>query len=274
MKAASVLPKPPLVRVERHDIALFVTLDDRSTRNAMSEEMIAALCETATSLRDDPARCLVLRGANGAFCSGGDINRFAEDAATVLPLSGVDSVATANRAFGHVLELLDAAPQLVIALVEGSVFGGGCGLVCASDLVIATADSRFALSETTLGIVPAQISPFVVRRVGVPCARHLTMTGARFDGRKAAEYGFVDVVCSHADELEAELGKVLQGVARCAPKANARTKALFAIAAAQPATNTLDAAAGMFAAALRDEGREGAAAFLEKRPAAWAKKEG
>ncbi|MDB5428896.1 MAG: enoyl-CoA hydratase/isomerase [Caulobacter sp.] len=263
-------PTASLLRIERRGVALLVTLDDAATRNAMSPAMLGELAAVVAGLARDPARCLVLRGANGAFCSGGDIASFASDAATTPPMTGDDPVVTANRAFGTLLQQLDAAPQLVVSLVEGPAFGGGCGLVCASDVAIALADARFALSETTLGVAPAQISPFVVRRLGVPRARWLTMTGARFDGRAALTHGLADIVCDTAGEAEAALADILAGVARCAPRANAATKALYAQADSQPIGVTLDGAARTFADALRDEGREGAAAFLARRRPAWA----
>ena len=262
----------PLVRVERRGIVLFLTLDDPSTRNAMSPEMTAQIGDAIATLADDPARCVVIRGANGTFSSGGNIQRFAADAATEAT-AGDDPVRVANRAFGKVLEALEAAPQLVVAMVEGTAFGGGCGLACASDVVIALASTRFALSETTLGVVPAQISPFVVRRLGVPRARRLTMTGARFDGAAAMTYGLIDMLCADEDAMARVLADVVAGVGRCAPRANAMTKALFGLAAERPAAETLDIAADMFARALRNEGREGAAAFLGKRQPGWVPKD-
>lgn len=258
-----------LVRTERRGIALFVTLDDPPTRNCMSQAMVAELTGVISTFAGDAARCVVLRGANGTFCSGGDISRFAADAASEAPASGADPIVVLNRSFGHLLEALDSAPQLIVSVVEGAAFGGGLGLVSASDVVIAHTDARFSLSETTLGLIPAQIAPFIVRRVGVPKARWLALTGARIGGQAAAAHGLVDIVSNTTANLDRAVMEVVNGVARCAPRANAATRTLLAHAMSQPTGKTLDDAASRFADALRDEGREGAAAFLGKRRPAW-----
>ncbi|MCZ4149781.1 enoyl-CoA hydratase, partial [Escherichia coli] len=100
------------------------------------------------------------------------------------------------------LEEAQAAPQLLVALVEGAVLGGGFGLACVSDVAIAAADAQFGLPETSLGILPAQIAPFVVRRIGLTQARRLALTAARFDGREALRLGLVHFCEADADALE------------------------------------------------------------------------
>ena len=157
--------------------------------------------------------------------------------------------------------------------IEGAAFGGGLGLASIGDVAICMADARFAMSETGLGVVPAQIAPFVARRIGVPEARRLALTGMRFDGREAGRIGLVHHVCDSAEAFAATLAKVLADINRCAPGANAATKRLLLASGTTPLEALLDDAASAFAAALRSgEGREGVTAFLEKRPAAWVDK--
>jgi isohexenylglutaconyl-CoA hydratase len=181
-----------------------------------------------------------------------------------------DPVAIQNRRFGTFLSRFDSLPQTIVVVVEGAAFGGGLGLAAIGDVVIATAGTRFAMSETGLGIVPAQIAPFVAARVGVPEARRLALTGLRFDGREAGRIGLVHHVCEDVAALEATLAKVLTEIGCCAPGANAATKRLLLASRTVPLDPLLDQAADAFAAALRGaEGQEGVTAFLEKRKPGW-----
>jgi len=135
------------------------------------------------------------------------------------------------------------------------------------------ADARFAMSETGLGVIPAQIAPFVAARVGVSAARRLALTGLRFDGREAARIGLVHQVADDKAGFAAALEKILADIDRCAPGANAATKRLLLASRTTPRDALLDDAADAFAAALRGaEAKEGVTAFLEKRPAAWSRR--
>jgi isohexenylglutaconyl-CoA hydratase len=252
---------------------LDIVLHRPDARNALNAEMVQELLRVVELL--EGARdvgSVVLRGADGTFCAGGDIKGFMAQFNTLPPAPGQkDAVAVQNRRFGTFLARFDSLPQTIVVVVEGAAFGGGLGLAAIGDVVIAKADARFAMSETGLGIVPAQIAPFVAARVGVPEARRLALTGVRFDGREAGRIGLVHHVCEDAAALEATLAKVLGEIGRCAPGANAATKRLLLSSRTIPLEPLLDEAADAFAAALRgDEGREGVTAFLEKRKPAWA----
>jgi isohexenylglutaconyl-CoA hydratase len=154
--------------------------------------------------------------------------------------------------------------------VNGPAFGGGVGLACCADIVIATARARFALSETSLGLPPAQIAPYVIARVGERQARRLALTGARLDGKEAAAIGLADVYCETDAERDAQLEKLLGQIARCAPDANAVTKHLILTCGDSSPQDYIEEAAQSFAECLRGpEGREGVAAFLEKRTPNW-----
>lgn len=246
---------------------LYVTLDRPDSRNAMSLAMVGELRAVLAAVNQDrDVRALVLRGAGGHFCAGGDIKDMARARA-----GGGDAYRELNRAFGALLEEAQQAPQVLIAVLEGAVLGGGFGLACVSDIAIASTTARFGLPETSLGIVPAQIAPFVVKRIGLTQARRLALSAARFDGLEALRLGLVHFSEPDA-ELEQRLQQVLEQVRQCAPGANAATKALLLASEDEPLDALLDRAAGLFAdAVLGSEGAEGTMAFVQKRTPKWAR---
>lgn len=266
------LPNLSTLLLDRSGGVLRATINRPETRNALSEEVVADLDRLCAALEPRrEIRALVLRGAGGTFCAGGAIGGFRQALANPAPPAGEgDPIAIANRAFGTLLIRFNALPQVTIAVVEGAAFGGGVGLVCVSDIAIADADARFALSETGLGLLPAQIAPFVVRRVGLTAARRIALSGPRLSGAEAAALGLVHFVAGGAAAVEQRLAAVLADIDRCAPAANAATKAILLATPDQPLADVLDAAAAAFARAVRGpEGQEGVQAFLEKRPARW-----
>jgi isohexenylglutaconyl-CoA hydratase len=254
---------------------LDVTLNRPEARNAMSLVMVRELGDLFSSIepRRD-VRAVVLRGAAGHFSSGGDVKDMAAARGADPGADGKDPIAVVNAQFGELVDRVNRAPQVVIAVLEGSVFGGGFGLACVADVALALSSATFGLPETGLGLPPAQIAPFLVQRLGVSQARRLAVTGARFDGAEAARLGVVHE--AHADKasLDAALARVLEQVMRCAPDAIAATKRLLHASHRQriePAA-LIDEAALLFAAAARGpEGQEGTMAFIEKRLPAWAK---
>ncbi|TWC39048.1 isohexenylglutaconyl-CoA hydratase [Pseudomonas sp. SJZ079] len=246
---------------------LHITLNRPDSRNAMSLAMVAELRAVLTSVRTAlDVRALVLRGAGGHFCAGGDIKDMASARS-----AGAAAYRELNRAFGSLLEEAQCVPQVLIAVLEGAVLGGGFGLACVSDIAIARADAKFGLPETSLGVIPAQIAPFVVKRIGLTQTRRLALTAARFDGVEAARLGLVHF--SEADDhaLDRRLDETLEQIRQCAPGANAATKALLLASDSAPLGALLDQAAEQFAAAVTGaEGSEGTLAFVQKRTPNWA----
>ncbi|WBY02873.1 enoyl-CoA hydratase-related protein [Ramlibacter tataouinensis] len=258
--------------VQRQADVLFVTLNVPHTRNALSPEVVAELGRAlATAETDAELRALVLRGAGGFFCAGGNMGSFQArlDAGASGRALADDPVATANREFGRFMQRLASLPVPLVAAVEGAAMGGGLGLACAADLVLATADAKFALSETSLGIVPAQIAPFVVQRTGRRIATRLGLTGERVSGEAAVRLGLVDELAADSEALDALLAHWLGRIGACAPHANRELKPLLRRCGNEPVGPLLDDAALAFSRCLRDEGAEGIAAFREKRAAAW-----
>lgn len=246
---------------------LHVTLNRPDNRNAMSLTMVSELRAVLQSLRHDlSVRAIVLRGAGGHFCAGGDIKDMAGARS-----AGGDAYRNLNRTFGSLLEEAQATPQVLIAVLEGAVLGGGFGLACVSDIAISHRDAKFGLPETTLGILPAQIAPFVVKRIGLTQARRLALTAARFNGSEAERLGLVHFSEPSTDEIDARLQQVLEQVRSCAPAANAHTKALLLATENEALGPLLDRAAEQFAAAVTGaEGIEGTMAFVQKRTPKWA----
>jgi isohexenylglutaconyl-CoA hydratase len=248
--------------------SLILTLSDATRQNALSAEMVAEFDAVLAGLPPDLA-ALVVEGEGGVFSAGADLKALSAALARPPSPGEADPVEALNAAGGRFFARFAALPCVTIALVDGAAVGGGMGLAAAADIVIATGRARFALTETSLGLPPAQIAPYLVARLGERVARRLALTGARLDGAAALAVGLADIL-SESDGA-AELAALLKSIERCAPGANAETKRLFRLCRADPAY--VETAAKSFAAAVRSaEGQEGLAAFIEKRPPAWAKR--
>lgn len=251
---------------------LTVTLNRPHKRNAMDAQMVGDLIALFAAIVDQRrVRAVVLRGAQGHFCAGGDIAGMARSADDGSALEPERAAWEFNRSFGRMITTVEQAPQVVIALLEGAVLGGGLGLACGADVAIADAGARLALPETGLGLVPAQIAPFVVARVGLSRARWLTLLGEQLDGRSAVELGLAHYLVDGPQAMAECLDGVLRSVRRCAPGANATSKALLLQATRMEREALLDHGADCFTASLLGaEGREGTRAFAEKRRPDWA----
>lgn len=263
-------PSTADIILENRQSALFATFNRPQAKNALNAAIIDGLFDLCDRLRDDrEIRMLVLRGAGGTFCAGGDIKEFAAQLMAAEPAPGDnDPVEKGNRRFGDLLLKLDALPQVMVSVVEGAAFGGAMGFIAVSDVAIAAADAKFSLSETTLGLPPAQIGPFVVRKLGLFQARRLALTGARFGAEEARAAGLVDRIVA-PPEVDGALAALLTEIGRCEPSAIAATKSIFNRAARAVDPEELDAAARDFARCLRGAGRDGAAAFAQKKSPPW-----
>jgi len=249
-----------------------VTINRPEARNAMSMAMVQELRAVLAHAEAQPAsRALVLRGAGGHFCAGGDIKDMAtarQRAAAAGP--GQDPMADTNAAFGELCVAYAGTGLATVAVVEGTVMGGGFGLACVADVCLAGASAAFRLPETSLGLVPAQIGPFLVERLGYSEAKRLAVTGGRLTAREALALRLVHEVHDDAAALEAALARVLGDILQCAPQAVAATKALIAQARHQPPAALVQQAAAVFSRAMQgDEGAEGTLAFVQKRKPRW-----
>jgi isohexenylglutaconyl-CoA hydratase len=259
-----------LLQVRRDSGFWFLRLNRPDKRNALSDALIAGIGAACDRVAQDPdARALVIHGAGGHFCAGADFDGFLE---LMQGQAGhdADPIALANRRFGAMLEGLAALPVPTLAVVTGSAMGGGCGLAAACDRVIAADNAIFAMPEVTLGVAPAQIAPFVVRRVGARRARWLMLGAARLEARDALAAGLADLVAPSA-ELRAALAADLGLLAVAEPAALRATKRIVDRTHETALATSLDAAAQEFAGLLRHGAvREGIAATRGRRPPAWA----
>jgi isohexenylglutaconyl-CoA hydratase len=215
---------------------------------------------------------LILRGAGGHFCAGADLKEMMAGGMKPPAPGEADPVVKFSRAFGSMLRTVGRIPAVVIAICEGSVLGGGFGFACVSDIAFAQNDAKFGLPETTRGLPPAQIAPFVVERIGLTAARKLCLTGAQFSGAEALRLGLVHESFGDEADLNAKLEATLQQVLNCGPAANAMTKEIILNVAHQDMDFVLDDAAEKFARAVRgSEAPEGITAFMQKRKPKWAR---
>ena len=278
-------------RVEQTGATLHICLNRPESRNAMSLQMVVELRQVlqaaeATAGQPDAVRVVVLRGAGGHFSAGADLKDMAgarmramqvpvakdcvNDVVNAKGEAAADPIAEVNAAFGELCVAYARTPLAAVAVLEGAVMGGGFGLACVADVAIATETVQFRLPETSLGVVPAQIAPFLVERLGYSQAKRLAVTGGRLDAEQALRLGLVHSVVDTAN-LQTELDTVLADILACAPGALAATKALMAQARLREPQDLVQPAAAIFSrAAQGPEGMEGISAFMQKRKPQWA----
>jgi len=264
-----MLPEVENLLLERDGHTLTIWFNRPEVRNALSQAVADDLAATLEALpAEDSIRFVILRGKGGVFCAGGDLKMFK----TVFQ-GGADrdEIVRFNADFGRLMKAVHALPQLMIVLIEGAAMAGGLGLSCLADVVVTTADAKYALTEVTLGIPPAQITPVVIKRIGASEARRLLLTASRFDGTEAGRLGFAHFVVDDAAGLDAKAREILLQASKGAPGAIARTKEIINATTQLDGDELVQFAAERFAdSMLGDEAREGLAAFAEKRQPSWA----
>jgi isohexenylglutaconyl-CoA hydratase len=175
-----------------------------------------------------------------------------------------------NSKMGRFFLTVRSMPQVIIFVLHGAAMAGGLGMASAADIVIAVKDTKMALTETAIGIVPAQIGRYIVARTGDIRARRIMLTGHRFTAAQGAEYGLVDFAVDDMAAAEAQLAELVAGVRRCAPGANAATKELLEANKHLDDVAMIRCAGEAFAKSVKsDEGKEGVSSFLEKRKPNW-----
>ena len=256
---------PVLLDIDARGVAT-ATLNRPERGNAYDETMLAALIEGLRSLAADAhVRCLVLRGAGRHFQAGADIDWLGRVATYDRERAYAASMGTIDAC-----RLLNEFPKPTIAVVRGACFGGGAGMVCCTDVALAMPDAQFGLTEVRVGVAPSPISTHMVHAMGLRHTRRYALTGERFGAEEACRIGLVHEVVS-ADAMEARLAEILEAIFLGAPGAIAVTKASFlgangyvlgdraaALLAHESCTQRASA-----------EGREGTAAFREKRRPNW-----
>ena len=245
-----------------------LTLDRPEARNALSAALVARLTAELDALAGDAGvRAIVLTGAGDVFCAGADIGEMRAAGAAPQEQNEADSCR-----FATMLERLERQPQPTLALVNGAAFGGAVGLIAACDIALAATSARFALSEVRLGLVPAMISPYVIRAIGTREARRWFLSGEAMDAATALRIGLVHEAVdpgSLADAAHGVLGALLAG----APGAQAEIKRLIrhATGRSDAGDEAMLADTARWIARIRagSEAREGLSAFLERRKPRW-----
>ncbi|SEK61522.1 methylglutaconyl-CoA hydratase [Pseudoxanthomonas sp. GM95] len=241
-------------------------LNRPEVHNAFDEHLIAALTETLRTLEADAGtRVIVLAGRGRSFCAGGDLDWMRRMAG----FSHDENLRDAG-ALATMLSTLAHCAKPTIARVHGAALAGGTGLVAACDIAIASPEASFGTTEVRLGLIPATISPYVLRAIGARAAQRYFLTGERFDAAQALQLGLVHEVCDAA-ALDARVRDITEALLAGAPQAQSACKRLVQHVAAQPIGTALihDTTARIAAARDSDEAREGIAAFFAKRPPAW-----
>ena len=253
------------------DVALrngvaFVTLQRPDIHNAFDERLIAQLTEVFVSLDDAPdVRAVVVAGAGRSFCAGADLRWMKR----MADFDQDKNLADAN-ALAAMLRVLYGLSKPTIARVHGAAYGGGVGLVCACDIAVGVPEATFALSEARLGLIPATIGPYVIEAIGARQARRYFLTAERFGAVEALRIGLLHEVVPAAG-LDLRIEVLLQTLMSAGPIAQLECKALIRGVAHRPIDVDLIAGTALHIAAVRasPEGKEGVAAFLDKRAPAW-----
>lgn len=255
----------PSILVSRDGPIVRLTLNRPDVRNAFDEEVIRALTTHATEIATDHSvRAVVLAGAGKAFCAGADLAWMSK----AIAYSHAENLRDAED-LARMLERLDTLPMPLIGRIHGAVLGGGVGLAAVCDIVVAADDAAFGLSEVRLGILPAVVSPYVVRKIGVSAARESFVTGSRFDAARAREIGLVHDVVPEA-ELDEAVGRRVHEILAGGPMAVAAAKALIRQVAGSNPGDVIGITTNSIAAQrVSAEGQEGMHAFLEKRKPKW-----
>lgn len=243
-----------------------VTLNRPEAKNAMSQDLMRELQMATRGLVADAAvRAIVLTGAGEVFSAGGDLKGMQRQATN----SREGRLADATE-FAKILGELDALPKPLIGRINGSAFGGGLGLISVCDLAIGLSNATFRLTEVTLGLIPATISPYVVAKMGVPNSRRIMLNAYKMDGRAAVRLGLLDECADSPAELDAAIDREVTGLLQCAPGAVASAKALIRYVSTHGAEENLDYTAKALADSWETaEIREGIEAFMQKRKPNW-----
>ncbi len=247
--------------------AATVWINRPARKNAFDEEVIGALDQMFETLESaDGVRVVFIRGVGGAFCAGADLDWMRRAAHFTEADNREDALALARM-----LKRLHDLPMLTVALVEGPAYGGGAGLAAACDMTIAARNAVFAFSEVKLGLVPATISPYVVRAIGPRRSRALFALGRALDAEAALNIGLADELVEDAAGLDAAREALIQEARLAGPAAVAEAKRLVERVTGRAIDHGLLSETAHDIARVRggSEGREGVSAFLERRVPAW-----
>ena len=246
-----------------------IILNRPNKHNAMNRRMIDELEETARYLTvHESARLVFLQASGTTFCAGGDLNWMKDQEKKSKEGKLVEA-----RALAKMLATMNALPMPLISIVSGNAFGGGLGLISVSDTVIASESSKFGLTETRLGLIPATIGPFVIKKLGESFGRNVFFSGKIFDANLAYKMGLVHYVCEDKKEIDLLKSQEIDNILKCSPHAIKKSKELLRNLTGEKAEKFFELTTNILANSWEsEEGKQGIQAFFENRPAPWVKK--
>lgn len=243
-----------------------ITLNRPEVRNAFNDEVIAELTQAFTDLgQNNEVRAIVLAAQGPAFCAGADLNWMRR----MADYSHAENLADAAQ-LADMLRVIYTCPKPTVARIQGDVYAGGMGLVAACDMAVSVDSANYCLSEVKLGLVPATISPYVIRAMGARAAHRYFLTAERFDAAQALRIGFVHAVVS-AEQLDAQVDELTKALVSASPNALEECKTLLQSVAGRDIDADLIAHTVQGIASIRasNEGKEGVQSFLQKRKPNW-----
>ena len=257
-------PKTDSLLIENSNGWVTIWFNQIKNRNAITNNIVDELFSIFNFLNDDrEVRGITLRGKGGIFCAGVDLKSLKK--MTDTSKNAKSLAFEMSIRIGDLFKVINSAPQIVVAVTEGAAIAGGFGIACSADLILTMPETKFSLSETRIGLTPAQISPYVINRLGYSLARKMMLLGARIDGREAMKIGIADYIANDSN-LEEILDSIKEQVFKCSPNAIAITKRVLTV------NEYIDPqkAANLFSdCVVSDEGQEGINSFFEKRKPFW-----
>ena len=257
-------PKTDSLLIEYSNGWVTIWFNQIKNRNAITNNIVDELFSIFNFLNDDrEVRGITLRGKGGIFCAGVDLKSLKK--MTDTSKNAKSLAFEMSIRIGELFKVINSAPQIVVAVTEGAAVAGGFGIACSADLILTMPETKFSLSETRIGLTPAQISPYVINRLGYSLARKMMLLGARIDGREAMKIGIADYIVNDSN-LEEILDSIKEQVFKCSPNAIAITKRVLTV------NEYIDPqkAANLFSdCVVSDEGQEGINSFFEKRKPFW-----
>ena len=263
----NILPKTKDCILELENCWLTIWFDRPEKNNALSNNLIKEIIHTLTIIKKNKSiRGIIFRGKGNVFCSGADLRELKKISNSKNQSSKL--AYEMSKRIGLLFQMINACPQIIISVVEGPAMAGAFGIVCSSDFIISTKSAKYALSETKLGLVPAQVAPYVLEKLGLSQGKKLLLLGKMFDGLEAHKKGLVDYLVDEEHEIDDCLNIIKNSVKNCAPNAISVTKEIIS----NNKNIDIEKAAVIFSNSIdHKEGVDGLASFFKRRKPFWNK---
>ncbi len=255
------------IEAENYDGWLEIFISNQKKRNALSSNLVDEMIRLFADLKvDENIRGIIIQGKNNIFCSGADLDELRKIAYEKEKIKELTTNMSEN--IGRLLKMIHDTPQVTVSVVDGPCIAGGFGMACAADILITMDNSYFKLSETKLGLIPSQISPYLLNRMTYSKARQLMLLGDNLDGSTAHSIGVADYVAYSLEDLDNIISQIKSKVMLCSPNAIAKTKSHLS----KVRNIDIQRSSQLFFECIKhNEGLEGLQSFFEKRDPYWVK---